>query len=211
MTYKQLIICCAIWLALLAVSSVVFGQSHPPTVTGRTLQIEMNAYIDTFIDEVGITDATMQWVVMVLPVLELDGPAVIYGWLLPAPDRYVEGDPSIWIALFTFHEEMMLKLRPLHRRVVAGHEVAHMLTRCRAFPEPDLENVDELPALILTLNHTVLVESCADMVSAELTSADDVLETLLYLRDIWGSDNLVLLKRIQVMQRVVQREAQNVE
>ncbi len=85
-----------------------FGESQPASLQGRALLIEMDAYVDKFTDQVGITDESMQWTVMVLPILELNSPAVTYGWLLPPPERYVEDGPSIWIAMFTFQEDMML-------------------------------------------------------------------------------------------------------
>ena len=195
------------WLGVLLIGTeLLFGQSQPPTITGRALQIEMNAYIDHFTDEVGITDGSMQWVVMVLPILEMDCPAVTYGWVLPPPDRWVKGGYSIWIAMFTFHEDMMLMMNPRQRRVVAGHEVAHMMGQCMDILEPDLEELDAMEALLLEFNYTVILESCADIVSAGLTSAEDVLDTLLFLQKTWGNGNPVLSKRIDVMRRVVDRE-----
>ncbi len=192
---------------LLVFTEVAHCESHPVSLKGRALQIEMDAYIDKFTDEVGITDASMQWTVMVLPVLEMDSPAVTYGWLLPPPHRYVEDGPSIWIAMFTFQEDMMLLMDSSQRRVVAGHEVAHMMGRCMNFREPNVTGMDEMEALIKQFNYAVILESCADIVSAELTSAEDVLDALEFLRDTWAADNLVLRKRIEVMKRVIALEA----
>ncbi len=117
----------------------------------------------------------------------------------------------MWIGMFTFHEDMMLMMTPAMRRVVAGHEVAHMIGRCMNFPEPNLEGLDDFAATIAEFNFAVLVESCADIVSAELTSAEDVLKTLNFLKNTWAADNLVLARRIQVIKRVIEVEAQNVE
>lgn len=214
MTYKQLLGCAIVSSFLLGMGfygGIARGESHPVSLEGRALQIEMDAYINKFTDKVGITDATMQWTVMVLPVLEMDGPAVTYGWLLPPPDRLRPGMPEIWIAMFTFHEDMMLLMDPKMRRVVAGHEVAHMMGKCMNFREPDTTGLDDMAAIILEFNYAVILESCADIISAELTSAEDVLRTLWFLKHTWAENNPVLAKRIQVMQRVIEREAQNVE
>ena len=202
--------------ALLGLSLILFGianlvaESQPVSLEGRALKIEMDAYIDKFTLEVGITDAQMQWAVLVLPILERYSPAVTYGWLLPPPDQYVQGEPEIWVAMFTFQEDMMLLMEPRMRRVVAGHEVAHMTGTCM-IPEPNIDGLDETTALLHLYNHAVILESCADIVSAELTSAEDVLATLHFLRTTWAADNIVLIRRIQVMARVIQREKQNVE
>ena len=190
---------------------VMFGESQPVSLEGRALKIEMDAYIDTFAEEVGITNELMQWTTMVLPILEFDSPAVTYGWLLPPPSRYVKGGPQIWIAMFTFHEVMMLDMDARQRRVVAGHEVAHMIARCMDYPEPDLTGLGHFEAVQRQFYFEVITESCADIVSAELTSVEDVLYTLRYLRDEVSKGNPVLIKRIQVMERVLNREAQNVE
>lgn len=201
----------AILIALLGAAMVISGitglmaESHPPSREGRALQIEMDAYIEEFTDAVGITDASMQWVVLVLPVLEMDGPAVAYGWLLPPPERFVPGEPEIWIAMFTFLENDMLMLEPWMRRVVAGHEVAHMISRCM-IKEPSVEGLDATTALVRLFNHAVIIESCADIVSAELTSAEDVLATLHFLKKEWGQDNIVLIRRIQVIARLIELE-----
>lgn len=207
MTLRQ-----AILIALLGAAMVIAGvtglmaESDPPSQAGRALKIEMDAYLTNFTAEVGIVPESMQWVTMVLPILEMDSPAVTYGWLLPPPYRWVDGGPSIWIAMFTFHEALMLDMDSRQRRVVAGHEVAHMIGRCMNFPEPDLTELGDMESLILEFNHAVIVESCADIVSAELTSAEDVLYTLRYLRDEVSRGNPVLIKRIQVMERVLERE-----
>lgn len=212
MTYNQLkLILIIAALALGMGIATVYGESQPLTLEGRALKIELNAYIENFTTKVGITDGAVQWTVMVLPVLEMDGPAVIYGWLIPPPHRFTPGDPEIWIALFTFHETMMLTMPPKMRRVVAGHEVAHMTTQCMGFPEPNLDGLDELAATLLLVNHAIIVESCADIVSAKLTSAKDVLATLHFLKETWSLNNPVLLRRIQVMARVIQREEQHHE
>ncbi len=211
MTVKQAIITALIALYLLLAGATVFAESHPVSLQGRALQIEMDAYIDKFTDVVGITDARMQWTVMVLPVLEMDSPAITYGWLVPPPNRWTPGNPAIWIALFTFHEDMMLMMEPRMRRVVAGHEVAHMMGDCM-IPDPDVRGLEEMAATLLLFNHAVILESCADIVSAGLTSAEDVLEALEFLRDTWAEDNIVLTKRIQVMKRVIEmEETENVE
>ena len=209
MTTKQFIITILITGVLIFIAGgMLLAESQPVSLEGRALKIEMDAYIDKFTDEVGITDASMQWVVMVLPILEMDSPAVTYGWLLPPPHRYHEGDPSIWVAMFTFQEDMMLLMDPKMRRVVAGHEVAHMMGKCMNFREPDLRGLEELEALILQFNYAVILESCADIISAELTSTEDVLTTLRFLKKTWGPDNIVLAKRIQVIERVLEREIQ---
>ena len=210
MTFAQRLIIAAIWVALMVGGVSVFAESHPVSLEGRALQIEMDAYIDKFTDEVGMTDASIQWVVMVLPVLEMDSPAVTYGWLLPPQHRFFPGEPEIWIGMFTFHEDMMLMMKPKMRRVVAGHEVAHMMGKCM-LDDPDVEGLDELTATMRLFNHAVVVESCADIVSAELTSAEDVLDTLWFIHETWASDNLVLIRRIQVMARIVQLENEHVE
>ncbi len=208
MTFAQRLIIAVIWVGLMVAGISLFGESHPVSLEGRSLQIEMNAYIDKFTDEVGMTDASIQWAVMVLPVLEMDSPAVTYGWLLPPEHRFFPGEPEIWIGLFTFHKGMMLMMDPRMRRVVAGHEVAHMMSRCM-IDEPDLTGLDDMAAMLLEFNYAVILESCADIVSAELTSAKDVLDTLHFLKATWASDNIVLVRRIQVMARVLQREAHN--
>jgi hypothetical protein len=184
----------------------LMAESDPPSREGRALKIEMDAYLTKFTDQVGIVPESMQWVTMVLPILEMDSPAVTYGWLLPPPYRWVDGGPSIWIAMFTFHEAMMLDMDSRQRRVVAGHEVAHMIGRCMNFPEPDLTGLSEIESIVREFNHAVIVESCADIVSAELTSPEDVLYTLRYLRDEVSRGNPVLVKRIQVMERVLELE-----
>jgi hypothetical protein len=143
----------------------------------------------------------MQWSTLVLPIMEMDSPAVTYGWSLPP-----QGPTRIWIAMFTYHQDMMLMLRPANRRVVAAHEVAHMTGRCMNFPEPDERGKDPIEIAIARYSHQVLVESCADIVSAELTSAQDVLNTLVFLYEKWYSDNIVLAQRIKVMQRVIERQ-----
>lgn len=202
-----------IWATLIAAATfgVVYGESDPVSLEGRALKIEMDAYLTKFTDEVGITPSSMQWVTMVLPILEMDSPAVTYGWLLPPPYRYTHDGPQIWIAMFTFHEAMMLDMDSRQRRVVAGHEVAHMIARCMNFPEPDLTGLGEMESILREFNHAVIVESCADIVSAELTSADDVLYTLRYLRDEVSRGNPVLIKRIQVMERIIELERQHHE
>ena len=75
-----------------------------------------------------------------------------------------------------------------------------------SFPAPDLTNMDGLEAAIAEYSHQVLVESCADIVSAELTSAQDVLNTLVFLYSKWYRDNIVLAQRIRVMQRVIEKQ-----
>ena len=208
MTIRQKVVSFLIGVSLIIIGSCgLHAESHPVSLEGRSLQIEMEAYIDKFTEEVGITDASMQWTVMVLPVLEMDSPAVTYGWLIPPPHRYVHGGPHIWIAMFTFHEDMMLMMDSTMRRVVAGHEVAHMIGSCMQLKEPDLTGLTDEQALIRQFNYAVILESCADIVSAELTSATDVLYALEFLRDTWASDNPVLMKRIQVMKRIIEVEA----
>ncbi len=211
MNLRQKIITALVGASLFfAAMGHLVAESRPVSLEGRALQVEMDAYIDKFTDEVGMTDASIQWVVMVLPVLEMDSPAVTYGWLLPPPDRFVPGEPEIWIALFTFQEDMMLLMEPKMRRVVAGHEVAHMMGRCM-IPDPNVEGLDEMTATILLFNHAVILESCADIISADLTSPEDVLATLHFLKATWAADNIVLVRRIQVMQRVIERRNTNVE
>lgn len=211
MTFIKRLGIVTLWLAFLAGAVSLMAESRPPSAIGRALQSEMDTYVTTFTAEVGIIDASMQWVVMVLPVLEMAGPAITYGWLLPPKDRWVEGGPSIWIAMFTFHEDMMLMMNPRQRRVVAGHEVAHMMGQCMDILEPNIEGLDDFAALMLEFNYAVVLESCADIVSAGLTSSEDVLDTLLFLQKTWGTGNPVLSKRIDVMRRVVEREALYVE
>ena len=212
MTYKQLLGCAIISSFLLGMGfcGSVRGESRPVSREGQALQIELDAYVDKYTDALGITDAQMQWAVVVLPVLELAGPAAIYGWLVPPESRYVPGGPEIWIALFTFHEDLMLQLAPRQRRVVAAHEVAHMLTKCR-FDDPDLTGLDSLAATMRLFNHVVVKESCADIVASELTSVTDSLDTLHFLKNNWSPDNPVLIKRLQVMRRMLELEEENVE
>ena len=207
MTLRQIIVAGMVFAALWLVGGRwILAESRPDNPVGRTLQIELDAYTDHFIEVVGITPTTMQWSTMVLPVLEMDSPAITYGWHIPPPSKQVEGGPQIWLALFTFHQDMMLMMEPMNRRVIAAHEVAHMTGRCMNFPEPDETGMAPMEIAIARYSHQVLVESCADIVSAELTSAKDVLNTLVFLYDTWYRDNIVLAQRIVVMQRVIERQ-----
>ncbi len=212
MTFKQLLGCAIVSSFLMGMGfcGIARAESQPVSLEGRALKIEMDAYIDKFTDEVGITDEYSQWAVMVLPVLELAGPAAVYGWLVPPVKRHVPGEPRVWITLFTFHEKLMLELPPMMRRVVAGHEVAHMMDRCH-FEEPNFEGLDRFEAAWLMFTSTVVKESCADIVSSELTSPEDVLATLHFLKDQRPDGNAIIIRRIQMMARIIEREAQNHE
>jgi len=183
-----------------------FAESYPTDPEGKALQIEMSAYIDKYVLEVGITPDTMRWTTLVMPILEMDSPAITYGWALPP-----KGETVIWLAVFTFHHDYMLMLDTKSRRVVAGHEVGHMTGRCMSFPYPILDGLSEMEAMWADFNYAVVTESCADIVSAELTSADDVLDTLEFLRDNMsaGKGNPVLVRRIQVMERVIERSLEH--
>lgn len=182
-----------------------FAESRPSDPAGKALQIEMAAYIDKYVLEVGITPDTMQWATLVLPILETESPAITYGWALPPPSQ---GPVQIWLALFTFHHDLMLMMDSDKRRVVAGHEVGHMTGRCMQFDWPNTDGMDELEAALARFNFAVLNESCADIISAELTSPEDVLDTLVYLRDVYPGSP-VLIRRIQVMERVIERSTPN--
>ena len=206
MTLKQFYITAWIIITLLAISTFpAWGESQPVSLKGRALKIEMTAHIDKFTAEVGIKADETQWAVMVLPALELAGPAAVYGWVVPPVQNQVPGEPYIWITLFTFHEEKMLELEPMMRRVVAAHEVGHMLNRCY-FKQPNLDGLDRFTRMLRIFNSTVVKESCADIVSAELTSATDVLATLHFLKSLRTEGNSIMVRRIQVMARVVERE-----
>ncbi len=198
----------ATFIALTLLSIAAFGESQPPTPEGRALQHEMDAYVQLFTKQVGITATSMQWDVMILPILEMDSPAVTYGWALPPPSV---GPTQIWIGLFTFHRDWMLMLEPNQRRAVAGHEVAHMTNECMSFRAPDTTGMHPMETAIAEFNHALLVESCADILSAELTSIDDVLSTLIFFRNEAYKGNPLLIQRIRVIQRLKEREAQNVE
>ncbi len=211
MTYFQSFIAGFIFGTLLLVGfcgSPLHAESQPPTPEGRALQHEMDAYVQMFTKQVGITSTSMQWDVMILPILEMDSPAVTYGWALPPPSV---GPTQVWIGLFTFHRDWMLMLEPNQRRAVAGHEVAHMTNECMSFRAPDTTGMHPMEEAIAEFNHLLLVESCADILSAELTSIEDVLSTLIFFRNEAYKGNPLLIQRIRVIQRLQAREAQNVE
>lgn len=205
MTFKQALITSVISLTFLFAGMCrnVQGESYPPTHEGRKLHYELSAYVDKYIEEVGITPTTMQWSTLVLPILELESPAVTYGWALPPPQK---GPVKIWIALFTFHQDLMLLLEPNQRRTVAAHEVAHMTGRCMSFQEPDYTGMGELEAALAEFKWMLLVESCADILSAELTNAPDVLSTLKFFRNHMYQGNALLIQRIRVIERLIERE-----
>jgi len=204
MTFKQIIITTVIGTFVLMAGCVqcfVLGESHPTGPAGKRLHIEMSAYVDKYVIEAGITPAGMQWSTLVLPVLEMDSPAVTYGWALPP-----KGEIKIWIALFTFHQDMMLMMSPGQRRVVASHEVGHMTARCLQFTVPDVRGLDHHTAREIMNEYLVLTEACADIISAELTSAVEVLDALEFLRDTWYQQHHpILTQRIQVIERVIER------
>ena len=81
-----------------------------------------------------------------------------------------------------------------------------MTGKCMNFQEPDLQGLTEAEAITQKFNHALIVESCADIVSAELTSAEDVLETLRFLIVTWADSNPILYRRVQVMERIIQLE-----
>lgn len=187
-------------------SAVLFGESRPPSKKGQALQIELAAYVQSFTHRIGLTPEKLQWAVLVLPIMEMNSPAVTYGWALPPPST---GLPiELWMAIFSFHEDWMLQFNPSERRVIAAHEVGHMVESCTKLVMPSTEGMSPMDALWAQFNYQVLNESCADIVSAQLTSPQDVLALLHELLAI-SNHNPVIIQRIRVIEEYKNKIKEN--
>lgn len=193
MTFKQFLI-----IAFIAgiMCGIAFGESKPTDPKGRALQIEMDAYVGGFLKELEFTYDTINWSVVVLPLLEEGNAAVVYHWHIP------EKRPGASIlALFTFHEANMLSMSATHRRAIAAHEVGHVTKECDDLVRPNSRMDNETYYLV-----TLIRESCADLVATELTSRAETLATLRYLKLKLASHNSVLDARIRILALVIERE-----
>lgn len=201
-TWKQTIFACIIGLTLGLIGACnLHAESRPVSQAGHTLQIEMDAYVDGYLTELGFDYNTLQWSALVLPVLEGSRAAIVYHWHLPAKQP-----GSTLLAMFTFHEKYIQSLPPIDRRVIAAHEVGHVTKKCDDMRRPHPSMADETFFLLTTLR-----ESCADMVASRLTTPEETLATLRRLKREIAPDNTVLDIRIAVMVRIMEMEKQNVE
>ena len=198
MTLRQIIATAIIgtFVTIAACTQIfVLGESRPPGPAGKRLQIELHAYVDSFTKRLDLTAEKMQWAVLVLPVMEMRSPAVTYGWGLPPPPEKTE----IWMGIFTFDQDWMLQFSPGQRRVIAAHEVGHMVETCIAIKMPDTTYMTDIEAAMKMYNYRVLNESCADIVSARLTNPEGVLELLHDLLNKYSFRNPIIIERIRVI------------
>ena len=199
MTLRQIVITAIVGTFVLIAGCnqcFVLGESRPPTKEGQVLQIELHAYVQSFVKRVGLTPDKLQWAVLVLPIMEMPSPAVTYGWALPPPHT---GLPvELWMAIFTFEQDWMLAFSPAQRRVITAHEVGHMEETCVAIQEPDMEGMDRYEKMMANFNFQVLNESCADIVSAQLTNPEGVLDLLHELLNRY-SHNPVIIHRMRII------------
>lgn len=184
-----------------------FGESRPANVAGQRLQIELDAYVQKFTLATNLGPEYMQWAVMVLPAMEVDSPAIVYSWGVPHP---TQGKHQMWIAIFTFHQSDMLLMSPTQRKVVAAHEVGHLMPGCMGFVL-ETEGMDPLELAMAQYYYRVLVESCADAVATTLTSVQETIDTLEYVRTLDERDSPVLLRRIQILQQRLTQETETNE
>ena len=176
----------------------LLGESRPPGPAGKRLQIELHAYVSSFTKRMELKPEKLQWAVLVLPLMEMPSPAVTYGWALPPPST---GKPiQLWMAIFTFDQDWMLAFSPDQRRVIAAHEVGHMVETCTRIQQPDTEEMSRGAAMWANYEYQVLNESCADIVSAQLTNPDGVLQLLRDLLHNYSHHNPVIIQRIRIIE-----------
>jgi len=189
----------ASFLAGMGFCESVHGQTtnRPPTSAEIQLEDELSGYIADFTETYGMTNRRLRYAVMVLPAVEIpSATAIVYSWPVPHPPHETE----IWIALFTFHSADLLDLPPMAHRVIAAHEVAHLTSTCLRFRHPGKGATDE------EINYfRSNVESCADILAAQLTSYPDTLETLKLLKARSDHEGYLDL-RIEVIRQIMEME-----
>ena len=173
-----------------------FGESRPSSLEGQQLQIELDAYMQKFATAKHLGPDYMQWSVMVLPAMEVKSPAVVYSWGVPHPSM---GEHEMWIAVFTFHQADLLKMTPIQRKVVAAHEIGHLVPGCMSFVLWT-EGMNPIQRVWAEYHYRVLVESCADAVATTLTSVEDTLDTLRYVNTLTENPSPVLMRRIAILE-----------
>ena len=190
-------------LILLLSTGLVSGQAsvdhmmlvpftHAPTSeisleTALEYEKEMTTYVVEYMEILNMVAPRVRWIVYVLDELEFNNtPAVVKYW--PAGQQ--------WIVIFHFNYSDLIALTERGKRVIVAHEIGHLTGRCM---------------LLQAIN---LQEICADVISSELTSTEDVLALLKYFQKQWPLntmmeeridviENLQALKQLQSMEREV--------
>ncbi len=118
-------------------------------VSSQSLEIEVKHTVEEYLSQLNL--APTQVAVVVTDRVP-EGAAVLY-WIGPAGES---------TAVFFFERELLLELSEQERRVLIGHEVAHLVPECQ-----------------LLWAARIYREICADLVSLKLVPVDDV-EAMLY-------------------------------
>ncbi len=206
MNIRQKVVSFLIGVSLIIIGSCgLHAESKPPGPQGKRLQIELHAYVEKFTERMKLTPDKLQWSVLVLPIMEMESPAVTYGWALPPPPEPVQ----LWMAIFTFDQDWMLAFTPSQRRVIAAHEVGHMVEACTRIQQPDVRGMPPMDAVWAQYNYQVLNESCADIVSAQLTDPEGVLELLRDLLENYSTKNPVIAQRIRIIEEYKDKIKEN--
>lgn len=180
-------------LVFLFMFSTAFGQVHienlafqetealerePMTLAqAQTLERELEVYVHEYMMELEMLTPRVRHMVFVLDQIEPDTVALVKFWQTGYQ----------WVVIFTYQYDYINILTPRGKRVITAHEVGHLTGKCVMF------------------NTLELKEICADMMSADLTSAEEVLALLRYFYRQWPGDP-TMPGRIKVMENMIRLE-----
>jgi len=142
------------------------------------LENALRPIIADFMEQLNMTVPRVRWTVYVLDELGQNTPALVTYW----------SSGQQWVVVFHFRYADVIALTQVGRRVLAAHEVGHLTGRCMVLTTKELQEI------------------CADVISAELTSAAQVLALLRYYRPQY-TNNELLDERIAVMENLLKIES----